>query len=760
MSSVFAELKRRNVFRVGAAYAVSAWVLVQIGEAVFPAFGVPDAIFRGMVILLVLGFPIALIFAWIFEKTPEGLKLEKNVDRSQSITAVTGKKLDRGIMVALAIAVAYFAVDKFYLQAPTSDEPAAGLSAQTSAGGRGSGEQAERSKSVAVLPFANMSSDPEQEYFSDGLADTVLDALAQVRDLKVAARTSSFAFRGKQQDIREIGRLLGVSTVLEGSVQKAGNRLRVITQLIDVNDGTHLWSQTFDRTDEDIFAIQDEISAAVVKALKVSLGEEDAQRLAQRPTSDIQAFDLYLLGRYEFVKRNPEALRKAIGHFEQAVAVDPGYALAYAGLADSWMFLSRTNYGDLTLQESARHARPYLEKALALAPESSEVYGTLGLYLDEFLQPGEFPGMTAIMALEKSVELNPVNTLALTWLAIRYQSDGQYRKSWQVLRGAYELDPLNTNLLINMSWWSMSRGDADGGRRYIDLAIERDPRSANSWDSKARWLWLTGDLDDALEAALRAQELEPDSSSLALALGGACSDLGETRCAALWVDRARRVSAGDTRVTAAMAWLAAKQGDLDEAVRLQKSLFDARLARGNDWGDLGTRYFALGLAEILLRQGAYSDAAELFEKIFPTLQEKLGRNDNFNVMRLLDMAWAYRNLEQTRQERAALAQARLRLQEARDGGLSFWFIDFCDALLHAQSGDKEAAEVYFQKAVDGGFTPLSDFVDTDAGVKRLGELLDYSDAYRSAMAQSEARLADLRKRAAPNIQLAIARAQL
>ncbi len=760
MSSFFQELKRRNVFRVGLAYVVTAWLIAQAADLALDAFAAPEWVMKATVLMLLLGFPIALIFAWAFEKTPEGLKLEKNVDRSQSITSVTGKKMDRGIIIALGIAVVFLLVDKFYLQTPMSDESAVGLSSQIDAAGTGSIEQAARAKSVAVLPFANMSSDPEQEYFSDGLADTVLDALAQVSDLKVAARTSSFAFRGKHQDIREIGRLLGVSTVLEGSVQKAGNRLRVITQLIDVNDGAHLWSQTFDRTDEDIFAIQDEISAAVVKALKVSLGEEDTQRLAQRPTSDIQAFDLYLLGRYEFVKRNSEALRKAISHFEQAVAIDPNYALAYTGLADSWMFLSTRNYGDLQIKEAATHAKPYLDKALALAPNFSEVYATLGLYLDEFRQPGDFPGMTTVMALEKSVELNPVNTLALTWLAIRYQSDGQYEKSWQVLRSAYELDPLNTNLLSNMSWWSLSRGDVNNGMRYIDQAIERNPRAANAWDAKARWLWLTQNLDEVLEAAMRAQELEPDSTEFALSLGYACSDLGDMHCARLWVEKARRASPDDARVVRATAWLRRAQGNLDEAAALQEALLEKALARNDDWSELDTRFTALGLAELRLEQGAYSDAAELFERIFPTLQEKLGRNDNFNVPRFLDMAWAYRNLEQTQQEQAALDQARLRLQAARDGGISFWFIDFCDALLHAQSGDKQAAEAYFQEAVDGGFVPSSDFLHTNAGVKRLGELLEYSEAYRSALAQSEARLASLREAASGNIQLAIERAQL
>ena len=759
MSSLFEELKRRNVFRVGLAYVVSAWILAQVADLALEAFGAPEWILKTTLIGLLVGFPIALVFAWAFEKTPEGLKLEKNVDRSQSITPITGKKMDRGIIVALAIAVVFLLYKVNVEETPdaVTENQTAGILADDSNDAPGPKDS---QPSVAVLPFADMSAAGDQEYFSDGLADTVLDALAQVRNLKVAARTSSFAFRGKQQDIREIGRLLGVSTVLEGSVQKAGNRLRVITQLIDVNEGTHLWSKTFDRTDEDIFAIQDEISAEVVKALKVSLGAEDAKRLAQRPTNDIQAFDLYLLGRHEFVKRTPEALRKAIGHFEQAVANDSNYALAYTGLADTWMFLSTQNYGDLPLKEAATHAKPYLDKAMVLAPDSSEVYATLGLYLDEFRQPGDFPGMTTIMALEKSVELNPANTLALNWLAIRYQGDGQYQKSMQTLQNAYELDPLNNNLIINMSWWSFARGKNKDGRRYLDQAIERNPRDANLWNAKSRWLWHTQDLEEALEAALHAQHLERDSVAYALDLAFSCGDLGETRCARLWLDKARRESPDDDRVRAAWAWMEQLEGNLDGAAELQEKVLDKALADADDWNALDVRSAAADLAENRIQQGRYLDAADLYEKVYPTLREKLFRNDSFNIGRLLSMALAYRHLEDRTKEQAVIAEARRRLQIARDGGLAGWYLNLCDATLNALEGNREAAEVYFQKAVDEGFTPASTNQGTDAAAKRLGELLEYSDGYRAALAQSEARLAALQNKAAPNIQLAIERAQL
>jgi len=755
MSSFFQELKRRNVFRVAAAYAVVAWVLVQIGEAVFPAFDVPAAIFRGMVILLVLGFPVALIFAWAFEKTPEGIKLEKNVDRSQSITRETGRKLDRMIIVVLIVSVGVLLADKFMpgTSAPVSVAPEEVLASQQS--GAVSGSQSAAAKSVAVLPFADMSAAGDQEYFSDGLADSLLHALAQVRDLKVAARTSSFAFKGKNLDIREIGRQLGVSSVLEGSVQKAGNRLRVITQLIDVDDGSHLWSETFDRTDEDIFAIQDEISAAVVKALKVSLGSDEAQRLSQRATSDIQAFDLYLLGRHEFEKRRPEALEKAVAHFQQAVMTDPDYALAYAGLADSWMFLSRQNYGDLSIQDAAGHAKPYLDRALALDANSSEVYASLGLYLDEFRQAGEFPGMTAIMALEKSVQLNPANVLALTWLAIRYQGDGQYEKSANVLHRAFEMDPLNRDLLVNMSWWTTMGGDKEQGKRYLAKTMEQDPDNPENFRWASTLDYFNGDLDSALKASLRAQELEPANRAYMLDVAGSCISLRAFDCAKAWVEQARRTAPEAEDVLRSQAELNRVQGDLDAAAALHERRLDQALAGGGNWAALDVRFAALGLAEVRLQHGDYAEAAALYERVFPTLREKLSRNDVFNAEHFLGMAWAYRNLEQPDREQAVLEAAAHRIRAARLGGRSVWYVSFYESLLDAHAGDKAGAEALFRKAVDDGYPG-----DWDAANRRLGELLGFSDAYREAMGQLEARLAAQRAAAARDIELAITRASL
>ncbi len=239
--SLFAELKRRNVFRVGVAYAVAAWLLIQVTDIMVPTLGLPEWIGKATIFLLIIGFVPAIIFAWAFELTPEGIKREKDVDRSQSITAQTGRKLNYAITALLALAVVYLLMDKFSPAEPGADSGPVTAAVDSTA------EPVENLKSIAVLPFVNMSDDAANEYFSDGISEEILNALAKVKDLKVAGRTSSFAFKGENQDLRRIGEALGVKHILEGSVRKAGNTVRITAQLVQVDDGFHLWSDTYDR---------------------------------------------------------------------------------------------------------------------------------------------------------------------------------------------------------------------------------------------------------------------------------------------------------------------------------------------------------------------------------------------------------------------------------------------------------------------------------------------------------------------------------
>jgi TolB-like protein len=294
--SFYHELKRRNVFRVGAAYIVAAWLLIQVAETIFPLFGFGDAPARITVILLAIGFPLFLLFSWVFELTPEGLKKEKDIDRTVSVTRKTGKQLDRVIILLLALGLGYFAFDKFVLD-PARD---AVLVEETAQQTRSDVlVESYGDKSIAVLPFVNMSDDARNEYFSDGISEELLNLLAQIPELRVISRSSSFSFKGKDIAIPEVAKQLNVAHVLEGSVRKAGNRVRITAQLIDGRSDTHLWSDTYDRELDDIFAVQDEIAAAISVALKIKLKLVAGEMMQPEAikTANTDAYVAYLQGR-------------------------------------------------------------------------------------------------------------------------------------------------------------------------------------------------------------------------------------------------------------------------------------------------------------------------------------------------------------------------------------------------------------------------------------------------------------------------------
>ncbi len=355
MSSFYRELKRRNVVKVAVAYAIVGWILVEIASVVLPGFEAPDWVFKVVMFLVILGFPMAVVFAWAFELTPEGLKREKDVDRSESITPQTGRKLDRIIIALLVIALGYFVATHDWGGKPESIKVA---------------EDATPT-SIAVLPFVNMSDDPANEYFSDGLSEELLNLLVRVSDLRVAGRTSSFAFKNKELDLREIGEQLNVDSILEGSVRKAGNQVRITAQLVNTADGYHLWSETYDRELTDIFKVQADIANNIVTALQGTLaGEEGGTVEASAPTDNLEAYQYYLRGRYLAGQRGEENLRNAADLFGKAIALDPEFAGAYAGSAMAMWLLP--GYSTETYRGVGEAASRFATRALSLDASQSE----------------------------------------------------------------------------------------------------------------------------------------------------------------------------------------------------------------------------------------------------------------------------------------------------------------------------------------------------------------------------------------------------
>jgi serine/threonine-protein kinase len=349
------ELKRRNVLRVAAFYAAAGWLLVQIATQVLPVFDAPTWTMRVVVVAVVLGFPFALVFSWFYELTPEGLKRENEIDRSQSITRSTGRKLDRWIIGVLAAAVVALLANQF-----VPHKEALG-------------------KAIAVLPLVNDTGDPNNEYFSDGLSEELISALAQIKELKVIGRTSSFHFKNTNEESKVIGAALGVGYLLEGSVRKSAGRARIAVNLVRAADGANAWSQIYDRTLPDIFAVQAEIAQSVAGALKVAL-LGDADKNPDAPSNqNVDAYTAYLQGRYYEQRYTAADLRKAIGFYDAAIRSDPHYALAYAALSKSWWAL-----GDITgedVAEANRKARVAAERAVAEDPNSAEGHSALGQIL-------------------------------------------------------------------------------------------------------------------------------------------------------------------------------------------------------------------------------------------------------------------------------------------------------------------------------------------------------------------------------------------
>ncbi len=428
--SLFAELRRRNVFRVGIAYVVIAWLVLQVGEVLGPALRLPEWTNSALAFFLILGLPVALFFAWIFELTPEGVKFERDIDRSQSITTETAKKVNRVIIVVLVVAVAFFAFDKFVLD-PSRDAELVEAAAEAVVE-----ETAIERNSIAVLPFVDLSPDGDQEYFSDGIAEEILNVLVRVEDLSVASRTSAFGFKGQEAlGIPLIAEKLMVRHILEGSVRKAGDTVRITAQLIDAQTDAHLWSETYDRklTAESIFAIQDEIAQAIVNQLGVVMDE------ASGPveTQNLDAYEQYLRAHKLFIERS--SIPGAIAAFEQAVAADPEFARAQAGLAAVYVIAPSWGQIDRDYYELATDVA---ERAIELNPDLALPYAVVGYALKERM-PADFKA--ASDNYDKALELDPNEATVWLWRGLLNVALGYFDRARSDIERCLELDPAYQN---------------------------------------------------------------------------------------------------------------------------------------------------------------------------------------------------------------------------------------------------------------------------------------------------------------------------
>src|SRR5256884_5984228 len=421
----FAELKRRNVLRAAAFYAASAWLLVQIATQVFPFFHIAEWVVRWIVVATAIGFPFAMVFSWFYEWTTHGLQRESEVAPNESLTRESGKKLDRWIIAILALAVVLLLTNQFVLHRDEKRDDIAPV-AEISA------------KSIAVLPFDNLSRDPDNAYFAEGVQDEILTRLAKVADLKVIARTSTQRFKSAPENLPDIAKQLGALNILEGSVQKVNDQVRVNVQLINALTNAHLWAEIYDRKLTDIFAVESDIAKTIADTLQAKLTGSEKQMMAAQPTTDTTAYELYHKGRSLWEKRSGDNIPKAISFYEQAIAHDPNYALAYAGLADAYILLPY--YTATAQRDVSGKAKDAALKALRLDPNLAEAHAAVG----KVLNFAEIDLAGSIREFERAIELKPNYATAHHWLGAGPLVDlGRFDDAIAHGKRAIELDPLS-----------------------------------------------------------------------------------------------------------------------------------------------------------------------------------------------------------------------------------------------------------------------------------------------------------------------------
>jgi TolB-like protein len=504
--SLYSELKRRNVFRVAIAYLAASWLLVEVTETILPLYGFSDMPARIVVTLLAIGFPLFLVFSWVFELTAEGLKLEREVRREESITHQTGKKLDRIIIVLLALALGYFAFDRFVLD-PARD---AALVEETAQQARSQAlMESYGDKSIVVLPFVNLSADPKQEYFSDGISEELLNLLAQIPELRVTSRSSAFSFKGKDISIPAIARQLNVAHVLDGSVRMAGDRVRITVQLIEARTDTYLWSQSYDRELDDIFTVQDEIAGAIIDALKVKLAlaaGETTPPIAVR-AANTGAYDAYLRGRELIRLRGRQNLEEAVRHLERALRLDEEFAPAHAQLAIATHLLQRSSaaYGTLSREEVRRIAIPHLDRAQELEPNLAEAHAGRALIADD--------SDSAIGHARKALAMNPSYSDARIWLYLGLKNLGRYEEGSATLMQLLVTDPANITGRTAYALWLARRGRLEEAHQMADQLLLQNPWRGLALHAQISVSW-EGKIAEGLSWALRAHAADPSTYAM------------------------------------------------------------------------------------------------------------------------------------------------------------------------------------------------------------------------------------------------------
>ena len=674
------ELKRRRVFRVATLYVVAMWPIIQIADILSPALDLPDSAMRTLLIVFISGFPIALIFAWIFNLTPKGLIKVKSSD-GDSEPLQEGRLISKNAEVIVVSVLLLLAISLFAFQGSMSDEPTGAIASVV---------ENKRIESIAVLPFVPFSENKQDEFFADGLSEELLNVLAKIKSLRVVARTSSFAYKGVSKNIQEVGKELGVDVILEGSVRRndVDNTIRVTAQLIDIRTGTHLWSASYDRKFEDVFKIQDEITAAVVGELKITLLGEERQQLMAHETANPDAMIAHSKGRSELAKRTATSIELAAEYFSEAIVKDSEYATAYSSLAEADILM--ISYSGKPAEIYQAKAQEAVDSALAIDVKSGFAWAAQGLVYYSSNEPNK-----AIKALEKAIELNPSYAMAYMWYG-SLQDDNV--KKMEYHKKAFQLDPKSAVAGYNVASNYVKLGRDREAMDIFSKIIEADPFFPGAYLLVGEISEVNGRIGQAIIQYKKAYELSEDPMK-AFQIANLYVNLGEIDQAREWITIAETDES--EKYKGKLAWLNFSfymtEGNTQKAREILSDFKEVSSPNMREYyNSVSVNYW---LAD-------YSQAIRQFESAEVMRSEKnIDAMSHGAMTAYIYAAFAYQQLEQQDKSNHIINLINVEHDKKMTSGerinANLWYQK---SLVQAIEGERQLALISLQRAIDEGWT--------------------------------------------------------
>ena len=697
--SFFDELKRRNVFRVGIAYVVAAWVVAQVADLVLENIGAPVWVMQVLMFVMAIGFIAALIIAWAYEITPEGIKREQEVERDDSISHLTAKKLDIVTIGLLIAAIGFLITDRLLLQridANTASSAETAKAVESTAGDSGRETQSKEmparvvadDKSIAVLPFANMANHPDNEPFTVGLHDDLLTTLSKIGALKVISRTSVLQYRDSDKPIRQIADELGVANVLEGGVQRSGNQIRLNVQLIDAETDEHLWAEKYDRelTAANIFQIQSEVSEKIAQALKAQLTPEETARIETAPTENLDAYNAYLAGRQRMLSRTSTDLEAALRLFQRATKLDPDYGLAYVAQADTWVLLYE--YSDIDFDNMVAEVDMLYDKAAVLAAGTVELQTSIAHHLDnnkkQFREAEE--------AYKRALAINANYATTYHWYGNLLRELGRTEEALALHRTGAELDPLSPVIQLNVAKSLLAMGRVDEAKERYYRLREFAPDYPGAAAGLSELHWSIGELDRAVIWQRRVVKLDPGNVKEQFNLVWTYLDLGDTDAARQALELRRERIQDDMDDAIVSAWIAVFSNDTESALQFLQQSAD----RFPDRPLFNRLYGTLSIAA-----GEHNTGIERLRRVSPA-ENVYGFELHANVVdEAVALTWGLKQLGETVSAEKLLQDALAMVSDLPDIGFPAGKA-FNRAELLAIAGDPKAAAAAFATAIDAG----------------------------------------------------------